>query len=73
MQKLYIVEYSTKQKCFHQDELDRVEKLNFKKFLMGIQNDWQIIGIFETMEEADNFYETYCRPVMKEWYKKGKI
>ena len=59
MQKLYVVEYSKEQKCFHQDELMHIVNLNYRKFLEGTQNDWQIIGIFETIKEAEEFCERY--------------
>lgn len=68
MRKLYTVEYSKKQRCFHQDELNRVLELNYEKFVKGIESDWQIIGIFETMKEADIFSEIYCKPVLKKLY-----
>ena len=63
MQKLYVVEYSKKQKCFHQDELMHVISLNYRKFVEGAQNDWQIIGVFETTKEAEEFCERYCKDV----------
>lgn len=51
------VEYSKMQKCFHIDDLDYVMKLNLKRALnpKDTFNDWTIIGIFETEEEASKF------------------
>lgn len=62
MEKLYTVEYSKIQKCFHQDELEHVVSLNYRKFVEKAENDWQIIGIFRTMEEAEKFCER-CKNV----------
>ena len=57
MQKLYTVESSQSQNCLHFDELQRVININSRKFLMQQNNDWTIIGVFETVEEADKFFE----------------
>lgn len=49
------VEYSKSQKCLHVDDLQKVLKINREKFLLNQVNDWEIIAVFETMEEADKF------------------
>lgn len=68
MQKLYTVEYSPSQNCLHFDELQRVININARKFLMNQNNDWTIIGVFETVEEADKF----CKIANKELINRGE-
>ena len=49
---MYSVEYSSNQKCFHIDKLERSLKLNFGNFIRDKMNDYQIIKIFKTIEEV---------------------
>lgn len=59
--KYYTVEYSVQQKCLHIDELDNILKLNYRKTLENTENQFSLIGIFETIEEADNFADNFRR------------
>ena len=72
MEKMYTLEYSKKQKCFHEDELERTLKLNWRNFIKDEDNDWTIIGVFETMEEADEFFDKHCKMIKKEWDEKNR-
>lgn len=62
---MWSVEYSSNTKCFHIDDLNRVLKLNYRNFMQDTTNDWQIIGIFENEEQANNFCEKYIEELRK--------
>lgn len=51
----YVSEYSVKQNTFHYDQLYSIIVRNKKMIEEGISNDYQIIGIFDTAEEAINY------------------
>ena len=72
MKKLYTLEYSKKQRCFHEDELDRTLNINWRKLINDKDNDWTIIGVFETMQEADDFFDKYCKPIKEKWYERDR-
>ncbi|MCI8620603.1 MAG: hypothetical protein HFJ50_01975 [Clostridia bacterium] len=62
---MYSVEYSSNQKCFHIDKLERSLKLNFGNFIRDKMNDYQIIKIFKTIEEVDDFCEEFTSEMRK--------
>jgi len=69
------IEYSKTQKCLNVDELERILENNMKKFVNDEDknNDWIIIKIFNTMEEADKYCEQYLNDfVMEKYYGKTK-
>lgn len=71
---MYSVEYSKNQKCLHVDELQRALKVNKEKFLLNKDNDWEIIGVFETMEEADKFSdEMWNKVIIPRYYAKAEV
>lgn len=68
------VEYSKKQKCLHVDDLQKVLKINREKFFTNEENDWEIIGIFKTMEEAELFAKAMWNNVLiPRYYKKNEV
>lgn len=60
----YAAEYSGSQNCFHVDSLDRALAMNRSNALDKRSNDYQILAITKTMDEA----QAYC----KEFRKKQK-
>lgn len=55
------VEYSSTQKCFHVDDLEKVLSLNMTNALHRQTNDYQIIGIFQDDQAADKFIAEFKR------------
>ena len=51
----YVAEYSHSQKEFHWDKLSASLERNKNSCLNGQKNDWIIIGIFKTIDEAITF------------------
>lgn len=52
MLQKYVSEYSLEQDTFHYDPLYAVIARNKQMIEEGISNDYQIIGIFDTVQEA---------------------
>lgn len=50
--KLITLEYSAKQDCFHISNLEEVLKINLRNTIEKVDNDYKIIGLFETYKEA---------------------
>jgi hypothetical protein len=53
------VEFSASQNCFHIDELKYVLTMNQQNAMRRNSNDYQIIALVETDEEADEFVEEF--------------
>lgn len=54
----YTVEHSVKQQCFHISDLDTILKTNIRNTIQNeVINDYKIIAITDTYEEAENFIE----------------
>lgn len=53
--EIYVVEFSLSQKAFHIDTLDVSIKNNQTNMALRTQNDYQIIGAFNTYEQASYF------------------
>lgn len=49
------VEYSSKQKCFHVDFLEKILEINFRDVFVENNNDYKIIKICNSFEEANKF------------------
>lgn len=49
---LYTAEYSASQDCFHADSLQKVLRMNRKNALEKRSNDYEIIAITESLDEA---------------------
>ena len=68
------VEYSKSQKCLHVDDFQKVLKINREKFLLDKDNDWEIIAVFETMEEADEFSKKiWDNIIIPRYYEKSEV
>ena len=68
------VEYSKSQKSLHVDDLQKVLKINREKFLLDKDNDWEIIAVFETMEEADEFSKKiWDNIIIPRYYEKSEV
>lgn len=52
MLQKFVSEYSIEQDAFHYDQLYAVIARNKRMIEEGISTDYQIIGIFDTVEEA---------------------
>lgn len=55
--KMFFVEYSKSQKCFHVDEVKRSLKSNLQALRAYRPTDYIPIGLFETCEEAHKYVE----------------
>lgn len=68
---MYSVEFSRKQICLHIDELDKTLIINRRKFQEDKENDWQILNIFDNMEEADKYAEkVWNNEILPRYHKK---
>ena len=56
---LYVAEYSANQDSFHTDLLFDVLQMNRNNALRKRSNDYEILGIFETAVEADEFIRLF--------------
>lgn len=52
MDDLWCVEYSKSQGCVHIDKFEKIITMNRNMFMIGNSNDYQIIGVYSTYEEA---------------------
>lgn len=58
---MIVVEYSRSQRAFHVDTLENVIKNNLKMYLihkednLPYSNDYQIIGVFKSYDDASEF------------------
>jgi len=59
MLQKYVSEYSAMQNTFHYDPLYAVITRNKKMIAEGISNDYQIIGIFDTADEAIKYNKEF--------------
>lgn len=59
LNELHVVEFSLSQKCFHLHSAMEMIKGNMMNIIGRCQDDWAVIGIFETEEDADKFIEKY--------------
>ena len=59
MYDYYVVEFSTRQKFFHISTFKESIESNIRTALNNIDNDYKIIGIFETYEQANDFCNQY--------------
>lgn len=50
--KIITLEYSARQDCFHISNLEEVLKINLRNTIEKVDNDYKIIGFFETYKEA---------------------
>lgn len=55
LKEYWVAEYSRQQDCFHLDTLQRSIEANMRMFTGGRNNDYQILGIFETYEEGSKY------------------
>lgn len=55
LSKIFVVEYSVSQKCFHIDNITKSLKNNLRMFVNEILNDYMILGLFDSIEKADDF------------------
>ena len=55
LSKIFVVEYSVSQKCFHIDNITKSLKNNLKMFINETLNDYMILGLFDSIEKADDF------------------
>ena len=63
MNEVWTAQYSGKQRAFHVDTLAESVARDRARFIDAMnngditnnQNDWVIIGLFDTMKEADDF------------------
>lgn len=68
----FTVEYSVRQDCFHISDLTTVLDTNQRTSLQQIDNDYRIIGLFDTWEKANEFADTFrkgietCKVEMKD-------
>lgn len=53
--QMFSVEYSESQKCLHVDDITKTIQTNRRKMVSNMENDWSIIGLFVTLEEAEDF------------------
>lgn len=52
---LWTVEFSESQKAFHVDTLERILNKNIGMFLLSSNcNDWSLLAIFSSQEEAND-------------------
>ncbi len=52
---LFVAEYSASQDSFHTDLLRDVLQMNLENALRKRSNDYEMLGIFETATEANEF------------------
>lgn len=57
--EVYTVEYSTVQKCYHIETLDRTIKNNLETINKDITPGYVIIGIFKNYEAASDFIQRH--------------
>lgn len=53
--KTYTVEWSEKQQCFHVDTLDAIMQKNTEMFINKINNEFSLLGLFNSHEAAHEF------------------
>ena len=51
------LEYSARQDCFHISTLDAILKINIRNTINKVDNDYKIVGLFETQQEASKMAE----------------
>lgn len=54
LDKLWAAEYSVSAKCFHIDLLDSILRTNARMAASEQSSDYQIFGVFETSQEAND-------------------
>ena len=64
----YVAEYSIEQNCFHIEQLNDLLKINIEAALSKKHNDYQMIGIFETYDEASDYIEKVRPKIQGEEY-----
>lgn len=57
----YVAEYSVNQHSFHVDDLARALAMNRRNALDKLSNDYMILAITKTMDEA----QAYCKEFRK--------
>lgn len=68
MESMWVVEYSKTQDCFHISTLKESVETNERAFRQRNNNDYQIIALADTFEEASNKankYRSFCYKVVK--------
>jgi hypothetical protein len=53
--KVYTVEYSVVQHCYHIDTLDKTLRTNLEHVETGLNNGYLIIGLFKDYDSASDF------------------
>ncbi len=57
--KMWVVEYSVNQQCFHIEHLEDYVANNICNIIENTSTDYQLVAICENHEEARNFIELF--------------